>query len=124
MAGSWGSNFAIRRNHVDGKLQKPYGIVCNFIADSSDGSIPDKTIYHSGFICGVDVEFGTTAPNSIIVDLKSIGGFSLPGFPAAAKTASGRIDVTPPVPIAGGMTLHITNNTTHSATGNIVPLVI
>ena len=124
MAGSW-TQQATREGHLYGTLNRPVGLAWKFTADASDHTIPDQTITDvSGYLGGVDVEFdGTTPPNSLIVSIKTIGGIVLPGFPATALTASGRIDISPPVWFAGGLIISCSNNTTNSAKATIVPLV-
>jgi len=125
MAGSWGATTVKETTTGIFKISK------TFTADAADGTIPAWPItddteisdFH-GLLTGVELEVGATAPNGLIVTLKTPDGQSLPGFPAAALSASGWIRGMdyPPLSIAGGLsgTFVQTAVATNSATGTII----
>jgi len=128
MAGSW-STLSYRKGEIDNEPSGPIGLKKTFTADASDGSVPAAEIIPdvSGLLVGVDVVFdGTAAPDSVTVSLLTIDGIVLPYFPATALTASGRIDVDPPVPICGGMKITITTAGAGDAStiASVIPLVV
>ena len=122
MPGSW-SDLSFRKGPLDKAYSRPIGLVKTFTADAADASVPaDELIPDvSGLLAAIDVEFGSPAPNSVTVEVKTVGGISLKT--SAALTASGRIEVDPALPFAGGLKLKITTNTTNSAKASIIPLV-
>jgi hypothetical protein len=120
-AGSW-ADLTYRKGYLNGALQRPYGLEKTFTADASNGSVPEVTISEvSGLLAGIDVEFGSPAPNSVTVAVKTVGGITL--FTSSALTASGRVEIDPHISFAGGLKLLVTTNTTNSAIATIVPLV-
>lgn len=125
MPGSW-STLSYREGAINHEPTGPVGLVKTFTADSSTGSVPAAELIPdvSGLLVGVDVAFGSPAPNSVTVSLLTVDGIVLTGFPATALTASGRIEVSPFVPFAGGLKITITTNTTNSAVASIIPLVV
>jgi hypothetical protein len=122
MAGSWAAPVYITGS-LSGALNKPYGVQKTFTADAADGSIPadEEIVGLSGHLIGVDVVFGTTAPNSLTVALKTHDGITI--VTDGPMTTSTRITVSPPVPFSGGLKILCTGNTTNSATAKIIPLV-
>jgi len=122
MSGSW-SELSYRKGYLNGAYSRPVGLVKTFIADAADHSIPaDEPVEGvSGLLTGIDVEFGTTGPNALVVAIKSVGGLTL--FTSESITASGRIEVSPPVDICGGMKILCTGNTTNSASATVIPIL-
>jgi len=123
MAGSW-SELIYRKGKLNDAYSRPAGLVKTFIADAVDHSIPaDESIEGvSGLLTGIDVEFdGTTPPNALVVEIKSVGGLTL--FTSDSITASGRIPVSPPVDICGGLKILCTGNTTNSASATVIPIL-
>jgi len=106
------------------EVQSPQGIVYDFVADSSDGSVPDLIINDmSGFLCGVDyIPDETTPPDSLDISVQQIDGierasgtFAEAGF---LEPTDGQY-----VPFAGGLVVSLSGNTTNSAGGKIIILV-
>lgn len=119
-AGTW-TDLSYRTGYLNGALQRPYGLVKTFTADT-DGSVPEVSIDEvSGLLAGIDVEFGDPAPNSVTVAVKTVGGITL--YTSSALTASGRVEIDPHISFAGGLKLLITTNSTNGAKATIVPLV-
>ena len=122
MAGSW-SALTFRKGFLDGAYSRPVGLVKTFVADAADHSIPADEVIEgvSGLLTAIDVEFGATAPNALVVAIKSIGGITL--ITSASLAASGRVEVSPPIDICGGLKILCTANTTNSASAMIVPIL-
>jgi len=122
MAGSWAEEVEWRKGYLNNAYSRPVGVVKSFVADATDGSIPDETVSDvSGLLTGIDVEFdGTTPPNALVVVIKTIGGITV--VTGTSLTASGRVPVSPPVDLAGGYIISCSTNTTNSAEGNVVCL--
>jgi hypothetical protein len=117
--GSW-TAYSTREGYLQGSFNKPVGLVREFTADASAATIPDLTIDDlSGHLVAIDVEFdGTTAPNALVVTVKSATGTTL--LTSASLTASGRVTVTSPIPFADGLLVSFSTNTTNSAKAKVV----
>ena len=122
MAGSW-SQLSYRTGSLHNRTQSLVGLVKSFIADHSDGSVPaDEEIpYVTGLLAGVDVVFGTPAPDAVVITLKTIDGITL--HTSASLTASGRVEIIPAIPVCGGLKISVTTNTTIDAEGDVIPLM-
>lgn len=122
MAGSW-SDLSYRKGYLNGALSRPVGLVKTFVADAADGSIPaDEAVPNvAGLMTGIDVEFLDPAPDSLVVAIKSVSGLTL--ITSSAMTASGRVEVSPPIDICGGLKILCDGNSTNSATATIVPIL-
>jgi len=122
MAGSW-SQLSYRTGSLHNRTQSLFGLVKSFVADHTDASVPaDEEIpYVTGLLAGVDVVFGTPAPDAVVVTLKTIDGITL--HTSGSLTASGRVEIIPAVPVCGGLKISVTTNTTIDAEGDVIPLM-
>jgi len=122
-AGSW-ATLANRDGYLEGAFNKPIGIAREFTADASAATIPAYAIGSlSGFITAIDVEFDAVAPpNSATVTVSTANGIAV--ISGSALTASGRITLSSPVPVAGGFIITVTGNTTNSAKAKVVVYVM
>lgn len=92
------------------------------VADAAAATIPDSVTGEiAGFLAGVGIEFGSTAPDSLAVVVKDIQGITIA---SGTLTASGRLTLDNPVPFAGALTVSASGNTTNSAEFEIMLLVI
>jgi len=122
MAGSW-SGLTYRKGYLNGALAPLLGLEKEFTADAADGSVPvEPTEDVSGWLCGVDIAFGSPAPNAVTLSVQTVDGIQI-AVTSAPLAASGRVAVEPPVPFAGGLKLVPTGNTTNSAKAKIIALV-
>lgn len=118
MAGSWAGSWYL------GNHNPPAGIANKFTADSANGSIPvwnptldDKLINISRVISSVRALFDSgVTPNSLTITILDAIGITV--F-AGTLSASGVLPVSPPIQVAGGMSVVCTGNTTNSAIGTV-----
>ena len=112
-----------------GSFSWPIGLPFEFTADAADGLIPSHEFSKvSGGLLGFTVVFdGTTPPNSLTILPQTVDGVSLAGFfDSLIFTASGQVLTSngSPIPVAGGLTLVLSGNTTNSAKAKIIALFI
>ena len=122
MAGSW-SDVVYRRGVLDNIESGLLGVSKTFTADASAATVPVGYVKDvAGLLAGLDVEFdGTATPDSVTVVVKTTNGITL--LTSSALTASGRVECTPMIPFAGGLSYTVTTNTVNSAKATVVALV-
>jgi hypothetical protein len=126
-AGSW-STATLDRGNIDNALNPVIGIVTEFTADASTGSIPIGNLLGiAGLLVDVGIVYDeTTPPDAVTIAITDKYGATL--VPATAKASpGGRLGtsvITSLIPFADGLKITITNNTTHSAKAKIILYVI
>lgn len=122
MAGS----VSVNNGNPSGKVKK---IICDWVGDSVDGSVPAKVVREfSGVVLRVVTDPGSVAPTTLYdITLTDSNGIDVLGGAGANRSATLSEQCFPTVatvpwecPIAGPLTLNITNNSVISATGSVV----
>ena len=70
---------------------------------------------NGGHIAAIGVKFGATAPNTVTVTISDAHGIPIC---SGTVTASGRVDLSSPVPYVGVLTVAHSGNTTANALGD------
>lgn len=118
MSGSWGDATEYTA-HINNVWKPTIGYAYEFTADSSDGSVPDKTTAPmAGALAAVAIVFdGTTAPNSVTLTVADALGATIV---TDTVTATGYLDLDKPmVFLPGALTISVSGNTTSSAKAKI-----
>lgn len=122
MAGS----MIVSKGNPGGKVQK---IVCDWIGDATNGSVPATVIKtFAGVVLRVVTDPGTTAPTTLYdITLTDVNGLDVLNGNGADRSATVTEQCFPTVatvpvecPVVGALTLTITNNIVVSATGSVI----
>ena len=99
-------------------ISKMYAASYDFVAGAADAAIANEVFSgFEGFLAGVAVKFGTTAPTSgTVFDVTDADGIVIA---TGALTASGRLTIDKPIPFIGNLTVSSTGNAVNSATGKV-----
>jgi hypothetical protein len=119
MAGSWGVETRIDDGAYGGSVQSVFAVKSSFLADAADGSVPAWAITQpSAFLVGVGVVFGgVTPPDTLTVTIKDADGLEIY---SEVFIASGRGDISAPIPVVANCTVELSGNSTNSATGTVI----
>lgn len=121
MAGSWTKKPRFINTYCEAGASM-FSYVCEFIADSADGSVPelDLSDIPSGFLADVGVVFGTPAPSGVTLTIKDIDGLTVHPNDTLTFSASKRYPLTERPSVIGGCKLSVSGNTTNSAKGKVI----
>jgi len=90
-----------------------------WVDGATAGTIPTEAIPinngNGGHIAAIGVKFGATAPNTVTVTISDAHGIPIC---SGTVTASGRVDLSSPVPYVGVLTVAHSGNTTVNALGD------
>ena len=100
-----------------------FSVACSFVADSTDGSVPDLPLKHipGAFLTDVGVVFdGDATPDAVTVTVKDTDGLECHPNDDLEFIASGRLPVSDRPSVVGGCSVAISGNTVNSAAGKVV----